>query len=84
MVCNLALVIRGGPLGLLPMVTMTNVDFITREIKMGSQDTQWWVQLSTAIVFGLIFATLLTLIVTPALLMLRENVRTWYLKKFNF
>ena len=45
-------------LGLLPMVTMTNVDFINRQIKMGTQDTQWWVQLSTAIVFGLIFATL--------------------------
>ena len=41
------------------MVTMTNVDFITRQIKMGTQDTQWWVQLSTAIVFGLIFATII-------------------------
>tara|TARA_Y100000590_G_scaffold346065_1_gene396150 strand:- start:4627 stop:8022 length:3396 start_codon:yes stop_codon:yes gene_type:complete len=70
-------------LGLLPMVTMTNVDFITREITFKSQDTQWWVQLSTAIVFGLIFATLLTLIVTPSLLMLRENLKTWYLNKIN-
>jgi len=70
-------------LGLLPMVTMTNVDFLTRQIKMGTQDTQWWVQLSTAIVFGLIFATILTLIVTPALLMLRENIKLWYLKKIK-
>ena len=70
-------------LGLLPMVTMTNVDFITRQIKMGTQDTQWWVQLSTAIVFGLIFATILTLIVTPSLLMLRENIIAWYQKKIN-
>ncbi|PPR45959.1 MAG: Cation efflux system protein CusA [Alphaproteobacteria bacterium MarineAlpha5_Bin8] len=70
-------------LGLLPMVTMTNVDFFTRQIKVGTQDTQWWVQLSTAIVFGLIFATLLTLIVTPSLLMLRENLRIWYSKKIN-
>ena len=70
-------------LGLLPMVTMTNVDFISREIKMGTQDTQWWVQLSTAIVFGLIFATLLTLIVTPSALMLRENIKRWYLKKIS-
>ena len=70
-------------LGLLPMVTMTNVDFITRQIKIGTQDTQWWVQLSTAIVFGLIFATLLTLIVTPAFLMLRENIKTWYQNKIN-
>ena len=70
-------------LGLLPMVTMTNVDFFTRQIKMGTQDTQWWVQLSTAIVFGLIFATLLTLIVTPSLLMIRENFIKWYSNKIN-
>ena len=70
-------------LGLLPMVTMTNVDFFTREIKFGPQDTQWWVQLSTAIVFGLIFATLLTLIVTPSLLMLRENIKEWYKNKIS-
>ena len=70
-------------LGLLPMVTMTNVDFITREITRGSPDTQWWVQLSTAIVFGLIFATILTLIVTPSALMLRENIKTWYQNKIN-
>jgi len=70
-------------LGLLPMVTMTNVDFITREITRGSPDTQWWVQLSTAIVFGLIFATVLTLIVTPSALMLRENVKNWYNKKIS-
>ena len=68
-------------LGLLPMVTMTNVDFITREITRGSPDTQWWVQLSTAIVFGLIFATILTLIVTPSALMLKENIKNWYGKK---
>ena len=70
-------------LGLLPMVTMTNVDFVTREITRGSPDTQWWVQLSTAIVFGLVFATFLTLIVTPSLLMLRENIKKWYNKKIS-
>ena len=65
------------------MVTMTNVDFITREITRSSPDTQWWVQLSTAIVFGLIFATLLTLIVTPSFLMLRENIKQWYSNKIK-
>tara|TARA_B100002003_G_scaffold202310_1_gene194483 strand:- start:195 stop:611 length:417 start_codon:yes stop_codon:yes gene_type:complete len=70
-------------LGLLPMVTMTNVNFFTRQIKIGTQDTQWWVQLSTAIVFGLIFATILTLVVTPSLLMLRENFMSWYQKKIS-
>ena len=60
------------------------LDFIAREIKIGTQDTQWWVQLSTAIVFGLIFATILTLVVTPSLLMIRENIKLWYQRKINF
>jgi multidrug efflux pump len=33
--------------------------------------------LSTAIAFGLTFATVLTLVVTPSALMLRENLVTW-------
>ncbi len=64
-------------LGLLPMVLQTNIDFITREVSVGAPSTQWWVQLATAIVFGLAFATLLTLLVTPSLLMLRANVSAW-------
>jgi len=65
--------------GLLPMVTQTNIDFISRDVTVGAPSTQWWVQLSTAIVFGLSFSTILTLVVTPSALMLRytigENVR---------
>ncbi len=56
--------------GLLPMVFQVNIDFLTREIAVGAPSTQWWVQLATAVVFGLGFATLLTLVVTPALLAL--------------
>ncbi len=57
-------------LGLLPMVFKVNIDFITREITFGAPSTQWWTQLATAIAGGLTFATLLTLILTPCLLML--------------
>ena len=60
-------------LGLMPMVLQTNIDFITREVATGAPSTQWWVQLATAIVFGLAFATVLTLLVTPSLLMLRAR-----------
>ena len=62
-------------LGLLPMVLQINVDFVTREISIGAPSTQWWVSLSTAIVFGLSFATILTLIVTPCALQFRANVQ---------
>lgn len=64
-------------LGLMPMVLSMNIDFIDRAVQIGAPSTQWWRQLSTAIVFGLGFATLLTLFVTPSALMLRENVRSW-------
>ncbi|MFP6710006.1 MAG: efflux RND transporter permease subunit, partial [Alphaproteobacteria bacterium] len=57
-------------LGLLPMVFQTNIDFVARDIAIGAPSTQWWVQLSTAVAFGLSFATLLTLFVTPSLLAL--------------
>jgi len=54
--------------GLLPMVLQLDVDFIAREVNIGSISSSWWVHLSTAIVFGLSFATLLTLVLTPVLL----------------
>ena len=65
-------------LGLLPMVLGVNFDFITREITIGAPASQWWTQLATAIVFGLGFATVLTLVVTPSALMVRANVSTWW------
>ncbi len=60
-------------LGLMPMVIGLNIDFFTREIVYGAPSTQWWTELSSAIVGGLAAATLLTLVVTPAMLMLGET-----------
>ncbi len=57
-------------LGLMPMVIGLNINFFTREIVYGAPSTQWWTELSSAIAGGLIFATVLTLLVTPAMLML--------------
>jgi multidrug efflux pump len=62
-------------LGLMPMVLQINIDFVSREISQGAPSTQWWVQLATAIAAGLTFATVLTLLITPCALMLRENTR---------
>ncbi len=64
-------------LGLMPMVLAVNIDFFTRNVSIGAPSTQWWTQLATAIAFGLVFATLLTLLFTPSALMLRENLRAW-------
>lgn len=56
--------------GLLPMVFQTNIDFVERTIQVGAPSTQWWVQLASAVAFGLGFATILTLVLTPCLLAL--------------
>jgi multidrug efflux pump len=64
-------------LGVLPIAFGVNLDFILREVTIGAPATQWWISLSTAIVFGLGFATILTLIVTPAALMLIANAAEW-------
>ena len=61
-------------LGLLPMVLSISVNIIDRDIIIGSPSTQMWVQLSTAIAGGLFFATMLTLAVTPCMLVLGEKV----------
>jgi multidrug efflux pump len=62
-------------LGVLPIAFGVNIEFLSREITVGAPATQWWINLSTVIVFGLGFATVLTLIVTPAALMAIENLR---------
>ena len=61
-------------LGLMPMVLSVNIDFVSREVTVGAPSTQWWNSMATAIVFGLSFATVLTLVVTPCALELRNRV----------
>jgi multidrug efflux pump len=58
--------------GLIPMVYQLNIDLIGRELLVGAPSSQWWTQLSTAIAGGLTFATILTLILTPCLLVAND------------
>jgi len=61
--------------GLLPLAMHVSIDLIGAEIEVGGPITSQWVSLASAIVFGLTFGTLLTLIVTPALLALPDRLR---------
>jgi len=61
-------------LGLMPMVLSMNINFFSREISFGAPSTQWWTQLASAIAGGLAFTTLLTLFLTPCLLVLGAKV----------
>ena len=68
-------------LALLPMVFEVNVDLIHRDISVGGNSGAFWSQLATAVVAGAAFATMLTLLFTPALLLLQagagERWRRW-------
>ena len=61
-------------LGLMPMAMAMNIDILNREIFFGGPSTQWWRQMASSIVGGLAFATILTLLLTPCLLMIQANI----------
>ena len=61
--------------GLLPLALGMSVDLINRNINSGGQLAVFWGPLSQAIVFGLSFAAILTLVATPALLALPSYIR---------
>ncbi len=62
-------------MGLVPMAFSTNFDFINQVISVGSITSIWWIQLSTAIISGLAFSTLLTLVLIPVMLSLPANIK---------
>jgi multidrug efflux pump len=61
-------------IGLLPMVLGVNINLIGREISVGAPSSQWWTQLASSVAGGLAFATILTLLLTPSLLLIQANV----------
>ncbi|MFW6346749.1 MAG: efflux RND transporter permease subunit, partial [Halomonas sp.] len=60
-------------LGLAPMVLGINVNLLEPSLGIGAPSTQWWTQLSSAIAGGLTFATGLTLLLTPCMLVLEPR-----------
>jgi multidrug efflux pump len=64
--------------GLLPLASNLSIDFVNRTIEYGSMLSTFWVPLSQAIVSGLTFATLLTLVTTPAMLAIPHQIKGIY------
>jgi multidrug efflux pump len=60
--------------GLLPLANGLSIDLVNRSYTIGGMVASWWQPLASAIVNGLIVATILTLLLTPAMLMLPELV----------
>lgn len=61
-------------LGLLPMATGVSLDFRKMTLDIGGESSQWWGPMAVAVIFGLGFATLLTLILVPVLCSLAHRL----------
>ena len=62
-------------LGLFPMATGISFDFRKLAWDIGGESSQWWGPMAVAVIFGLGFATLLTLIVVPVLCSLEHSLK---------
>ena len=60
--------------GLLPLANGFSVDIINRTYEAGGMVSTWWQPLASAIVNGLLISTVLTLLLTPAMLLLPEII----------
>jgi multidrug efflux pump len=60
--------------GLLPLANGFSVDIINRTYEAGGMVSTWWQPLASAIVNGLLLSTVLTLLLTPAMLLLPEII----------
>ncbi|MBU1709224.1 MAG: efflux RND transporter permease subunit [Proteobacteria bacterium] len=62
-------------LGLIPMVTGVSYDFHTMEIAWASESSQWWKSMAIAVIYGLMMATLLTLVIVPILYSMLDSLQ---------
>ncbi|MDD9967859.1 MAG: efflux RND transporter permease subunit [Myxococcales bacterium] len=62
-------------LGLVPMALGISFDFARGRWLIGTQSAQWWGPMAVAVIFGLAFATLLTLVMVPTMFAVLEDVR---------
>ena len=60
--------------GLLPLANGLSIDLVARSYTVGGMVASWWQPLASAIVNGLAVSTILTLLLTPAMLLLPEII----------
>jgi predicted RND superfamily exporter protein len=58
------------------MVTGISYDFHVMSVSMTSESSQWWRSMAIVVIFGLLVATVLTLVVVPVLYALIDQVKT--------
>jgi multidrug efflux pump subunit AcrB len=62
-------------LGLVPMAIGLSIDFAELRVITGTANADWWGPMAVAVIFGLAFATVLTLVMVPTLYSILEDVR---------
>ena len=62
-------------LGLIPLALNYSIDPLSREISYDSNVTSFWGPLAQCIVYGLSFSAILTLVVTPCLIVLPSHLK---------
>lgn len=77
-------------LGLLPLTTGFNIDFIglfkgdfTKFIQFGAESSQWWSNMGIAVISGLFFSTVFTLVVVPVLYDMLSDLESILLGKLG-
>ncbi len=76
-------------LGLIPLASGLNIDFeggLTRfdpNIYFGGTNAAFWGSMSWTIIFGLTFATFLTLVIVPSMYQALYSVKLWGVKVFS-
>ena len=64
-------------LGLVPMALGLTLDFERMRVLWGGSSAAFWGPMAIAVIFGLTFATLLTLVMVPTFYSIREDIEGW-------
>jgi len=70
-------------LGLVPMALGISIDFRNLRVLTGTQSAQWWGAMAVAVIFGLAFATVLTLLMVPTMYSILDDLRALRAKVFS-
>jgi multidrug efflux pump len=76
-------------LGLIPLAVGFNIDFVEMfthlkpHIHFGGDNVTFWGPLAWTMIFGLGFATIITLILVPCMYIIRVHMKAWFKKLFT-
>jgi multidrug efflux pump subunit AcrB len=68
-------------LGLIPLATGVSFDFFTMTLEIGGRSSEWWGPMAKAVVFGLAFATVLTLVIVPVMVKIIWSLSDRFVEK---